>query len=106
MDRTAFYRLIGLCILWSFTSSLWAQTETFPQDPDGFIQTFTRNLKDTKREELIAAADRLQKLYTEGTLSAGMVGDMILPASLMVERRMSRNLSIAICSGSCWYSRL
>ena len=88
MDRTAFYRLIGLCILWSFTSSLWAQTETFPQDPDGFIQTFTRNLKDTKREELIAAADRLQKLYTEGTLSAGMVGDMILPASLMVERRM------------------
>ncbi len=89
MDCHQIYRLTVVAVLlWCSAAPAAAQSGTFPQDPDGFLQAFTDRLRDTKREDLTQAAQALQKLYTEGTLDAVMVADMIEPASLMVDRRM------------------
>ncbi len=89
MDCPALYRLTALLLLFGLADGvLNAQSGPFPLDPDGFLESFTRQMRETKREDLTASADLLQKLYTEGSLEPGMVADMVEPASLMADRKM------------------
>jgi hypothetical protein len=70
-------------------SGLSAQNqETFPYEPEAFVKAFAKHLKDTKRPEIEEAADKLETLFEEGSLSYGMVDEMVEAAGIMVERRM------------------
>ncbi len=84
--------LNGLALLVLFfggiTRSL-AQQDAFPSDPEGFVQAFTRHLKDTQRPNLVEAAEALQTRFAEGSLEPAMATALAGPANTMVARRMA-----------------
>lgn len=74
-------------VLMPASASAQAQ-ETFPYAPEEFMKAFVDHLNDTKRPETEEAAEKLESLFEEGSLTFGMVDAMVEPAGTMVERRM------------------
>jgi hypothetical protein len=93
--RSRLGRCAGLSWLALLAAFFWAspkvqaQQDAFPADPEGFVQAFSRHLKDTQRPDLVEVAQALQARYADGSLEPGMATALAGPANTLVARRMA-----------------